>query len=226
VTDQPAPTGKATIIGGSAGMAIAIALLAQFQIKNEGLPPANPDGTRPVYKDPLLGWRVPTACWGDTGAHIRRGMNFTLDECMKMLTDRDRELADRVLTCLGDGVRLTPFQAIALFSLADNNGVRPVCTSTMVKLLRAGEPPIVWCSQFTEARSRFVPIQFPLAKDAKGNVLPMAQQPNAVSVPLHGWMVVGGRSCRDARAGCRGIVLRREREQAMCLGDVQAAMKF
>jgi hypothetical protein len=153
VTDQPAPTGKATIIGGSAGMAIAIALLAQFQIKNEGLPPANPDGTRPVYKD-------------------------------------------------------------------------PVCTSTMVKLLRAGEPPIVWCSQFTEARSRFVPIQFPLAKDAKGNVLPMAQQPNAVSVPLHGWMVVGGRSCRDARAGCRGIVLRREREQAMCLGDVQAAMKF
>lgn len=164
------------------------------------------------YADPVWGWAVPTACAGDTGQDIRRDMTFTLEECLAKLDARHVKTWNALAPSIVGEITLGG--ALALTSLADNVGVGAVKGSTMVKLINAGADESVWCRQFTEAKARYTPIEMPLGDGKQNSVL----------API-GWVVAGGRSCRESRA-CRGIVGRREREQAMCLRDVAVPPEF
>lgn len=158
-----------------------------------------------VHADPVWGWKVPTACGGQTGEHIKPGMEFSVEECLKMIDERHVRTWEVLRRHIHGEITLGG--ALALTSLADNVGVSAVRNSTMVRLINQGVPEIIWCRQFTEAYARYTPIG-----------LPIGDGENAIVAPI-GWMVAGGRSCRESR-NCRGIVGRREREQVMCMRDV------
>lgn len=96
-----------------------------------------------TYRDPV---GIPTACWGETGPHIRPGMTFTPEQCIAL---HDESLARTWagLSCLG--VDLAPNEAAAVLSWAHNIGTRAACNSTLARLVRAGAEPHVWCPQLT-----------------------------------------------------------------------------
>lgn len=178
--------------------ALVAALLGGFTVGEEGL-------VLPSYADPVWGWDVPTACAGDTGPHIKRGMTFTVEQCLEMLNARHVKTWNALAPHITGEITLGG--ALALTSLADNVGVSAVRSSTMVRQINQGVPESIWCRQFTEAYARYTPID-----------LPIGNGENAIVAPI-GWVVARGRSCRESR-NCRGIVPRREREQAMCMRDI------
>lgn len=119
------------ILGGTAGLAI----------ENEGL-------VLRSYADPAWGWAVPTACMGDTGPHIQRGMTFTESQCFDMLDARLQRTWDALIArCIHAGAELSIHEALALLSWTDNVGVGAACGSTLMRQLNAGEPGEVWCPQ-------------------------------------------------------------------------------
>lgn len=120
-------------------LAAMLSAAAGFAVINEGI-------VLKTYPDPALGWKVPTACAGDTGPHIQPGMVFSMQECMNMLETRHAKTWERVSKCITHEV--TPPQAVSILSLADNVGVGPVCGSTLIAQLNAGLPPAVWCQQY------------------------------------------------------------------------------
>ena len=128
---------KGRLIGGS--VLAMLAALGVMTIEEEGV-------VLESYADPVHGWNVPTACAGDTGPHIRRGMIFTMDECMQMMGVRHQKLWNTVEKCITHDVY--PHEAVAILSLADNVGAKAVCSSTLVSQLNSGLPPQVWCAQF------------------------------------------------------------------------------
>lgn len=129
---------KGRLIGGA--VAAMLAALGVLTIEEEGF-------KTDAYPDPVHGWNVPTACAGDTGPHIQRGMVFTREACLNMMSARHQKLWRTVEKCLRQDVY--PHQAIAILSLADNAGAGAVCGSTMLSQLNAGLPPEVWCKQFS-----------------------------------------------------------------------------
>lgn len=132
------------------------------------------------YADPVWGWKVPTACAGDTGPHIKPGMTFTVEQCMAMLGKRHVHTWQHLELCLSRDI--TVHRAIAVLSLADNVGVAKVCDSTMLRMHNSGASDEQVCDQFRR------------------------------------WVYVGGIDCRTSPK-CKGIVTRRERERAVCLGQ-------
>lgn len=170
---------------------------------------ASEEGLLPrVHADPVWGWSVPTACGGQTGPNIQRGMEFSIEECLAMIDARLGPTWRSVASAITGEITLGG--ALALTSLADNVGVGAVRNSTMVRQINAGVPESVWCRQFTEATARYTPYPLPVRKDGVGSV----------TAPI-GWVVAGGRNCRDPQSRqCAGIVGRREREQAMCMRDI------
>lgn len=128
---------KARIIGGS--LAAVAALFGSMAVVNEGV-------VLHSYADPVWGWKVPTACAGETGPHIQKGMTFTMDECMAMLGKRAPKIWSVLENCVQGDIRVN--EAAALVSLADSVGTSPVCASTMVRLHNEGQPASVWCAQF------------------------------------------------------------------------------
>lgn len=128
---------KARIIGGTA--AGVFALFGSIAVINEGV-------ILHSYADPVWGWSVPTACAGDTGPQIKRGMTFTLDECMAMLHERAPKIWAVLENCVQGDIRVN--EAAAMVSLADNVGTGLVCSSTMVRLHNQGRPASEWCAQF------------------------------------------------------------------------------
>lgn len=121
--------GIAAVLAGATGLAVV----------NEGI-------VLRSYADPVWGWKVPTACAGDTGPHIQPGMTFTLDQCMEMMGKRHRATWDHLELCLSRDI--TAHRAIAFLSLADNVGVNAVCNSTMVRLHNKGADDQQVCDQF------------------------------------------------------------------------------
>lgn len=112
-----------------------------------------------TYVDPV---GIPTACIGETGAHIAMGQTYTVDQCMAML---DASLAKhwRGLERCVDA-EVTVNQASALLSWTYNVGVGNACGSTLVRLLNSGAEPAVWCNQltrWTKARKFGVLIELP-----------------------------------------------------------------
>jgi GH24 family phage-related lysozyme (muramidase) len=214
------PGGSHKVRYGLVGVVLALGAAVPFQKQWEGEPPCDANGMCRVFADPVYGWDVPTECYGDTGRDVKRdGPLVPLAECERRLRERDLKHVDAILadTCIQPHVANLPPSVLALLvSNADNLGVHAVCTSTMVRQINEGAAPEVYCKQLTQATARFVPFGKPVLFAKNGRPLPMAQQPHSVTVPNHGWAVARGRSCRDRRNQCYGLV--RDAEQALCLG--------
>ena len=120
--------------------AVVVALASPFVAYNEGVIPY-------TYADPVWGWKVPTACAGETGPHIKRGQNYTMDECMAMLDRRLTITWGEIEPCIRRP--LQPHEAVAVLDLAHNVGAPAVCRSTMVAQINAGAPASQWCAQLS-----------------------------------------------------------------------------
>lgn len=125
------------VVGGGAAAVIlgASALL----VANEGVVLGS-------YADPVWGERVPTACVGETGPHIRMGQTFTHEQCMQMLGKRVELSWSRIERCLQRPVPVNV--AVSLVDLGYNVGEQAVCSSTLVRQINSGQPPAVYCEQF------------------------------------------------------------------------------
>lgn len=138
------------IIGGT--LAAVVAATAPGVAYFEGVLPY-------TYADPV---GIPTACAGETGAHIKFGQTYSIEQCMAML---DASLARHwagLERCVDADVTIN--QASALLSWTYNVGVGNACRSTLVRLLNAGAEPDVWCHQltrWTKARKLGVLIELP-----------------------------------------------------------------
>lgn len=216
-TPAPAPTegqpGSGKLIGG--GVALLLSLAGGLTVLNEGV-------VLETYADPIFlraGRVLPTACAGDTGPHVQMGRTYTLAECMAMMETRQADTWTRLERCF---TRPVPVHvAVSVLSLADNVGVGAACNSALVRLHNAGHPRERYCLQFTQAVSSYVPYGIPVKLDKQGRLV---NTEDLVREPI-GWVRATYRNCRDRRNKCFGLVTRREREQAMCLGDVAKAMQ-
>ena len=119
----------------SIASALTLAIATPFVMKWEGLKTT-------TYLD-VVG--IPTVCYGETGAHIRMGMQFTANECRNLLDRRLLQFATALDRCVA--TPLTPNQGAAVLELGYNVGVNAVCNSTMVRMIKQGQPPSVWCKQ-------------------------------------------------------------------------------
>ncbi len=135
------------------GTAVAAAVAAPGVMYYEGLIPQ-------TYSDPV---GIPTACYGETGAHIQPEMVFSHAECAAMLDASLSRHWAGIERCLGDA-EVTVGEAAAVLSWAYNIGTGAACTSTLAKMVRAGVPGEVWCHQltrWTKARKAGVVIELP-----------------------------------------------------------------
>lgn len=114
---------------------LTLAIATPFVMKWEGL-------ETHTYLD-VVG--VPTACYGDTGTHIRMGMQFTAEECRRMLDNRLLQYAQQLDRCIA--TPLTPYQGAAVLELGYNVGTPVVCRSTLARMIREGKPALEWCGQ-------------------------------------------------------------------------------
>lgn len=111
---------RGPIIGGAGVLALA----AGFLVVKE-------DVVLKTYADPVLGWKVPTACVGETGPHIQRGQMFTREQCLTMLDATLRRKAAELDACISRPI--PDHAAAAVLSLAYNAGTGAVCRSTLVR---------------------------------------------------------------------------------------------
>lgn len=172
-----------------------------------------------VYADPVHGIALPTVCYGDTGPDVQFGdARRTIDECVRLLLTRHEARARKILTCLREESQwqVTPGVLAMLISLDDNTGKG--CSNSIVRDLNEGKPREQACRRLTTQVATWQP-----AKRVNGKAVPDWSRP-PLTGPT-GWTLVrpafdGKRvalNCRDPINNCRGLVLRREREQAICL---------
>jgi lysozyme len=109
--------------------AAVVAILLHFTGAMEGKDNA-------VYFDGI--GRVNTACFGHTGPELKRGMQFSDEQCAGLLTADLKTAFDGVSACVTRD-DLDPHVWASLTDLAFNVGVGPVCASTMVRKINAGE---------------------------------------------------------------------------------------
>lgn len=128
---------QSKVIGG--GAAAVIIGASAILMSGEGL-------VLRTYGDPVWGERVPTACVGETGPHIRMGQTFTHEQCMQMLGKRVELSWQRIDRCLQRPVPVNV--AVSLVDLGYNVGEQAVCDSTLMRQINAGQPPAVYCEQF------------------------------------------------------------------------------
>lgn len=124
---------KGKIIGGlfSAALTLAVSVGTYYE------------GVFPVgYADPV---GIPTDCIGETQGAKVGVQRFTREQCVAQYEFRLQETWRKLETCIQRDV--TPEQAAALISFADNVGIQATCFSTMVRMLNAGAQPNVWCAQ-------------------------------------------------------------------------------
>jgi GH24 family phage-related lysozyme (muramidase) len=208
----PPPAGSGKIIGGWAALAAVLGIGTAFTVQEEGV-------VLTAYADPIWGWKVPSLCAGDTEG-VKRGDTATLEQCLARIDKRHLITWSKLEKCVSRPVE--PLTALSWISLADNVGVSPVCRSTMVRLHNAGHPRERYCLQFTQAVTSYIPFGIPVRLDGNGKLV---NTEDLVSEPI-GWVRGGFRNCRDKRnKNCTGLPGRREREQAMCLGDVDKALR-
>ncbi len=108
---------------------VVAALAAVLIMAWEGLVPR-------TYPDPVLGWRVPTACWGHTGAGVIIGRRYTTAECRAFLNDDIRAHAEGIARCIT--VDVPPESMAAFVSFSFNVGVNAFCRSSIRRDLNAG----------------------------------------------------------------------------------------
>lgn len=120
---------------GAIASALVLALASPFVMKWEGK-------RNTTYID-VVG--VPTVCYGQTGAMARIGATYSDAECKAALDAELFEYAQELDRCVH--VPVTPYQGAAILELAYNVGTPAVCSSTMVRMINAGEPSTRWCQQ-------------------------------------------------------------------------------
>lgn len=91
-----------------------------------------------AYPDPALGWAVPTICDGHTGPDVRRGMAATTAMCDAWLAKDTQISVAAVVRCTGNA-KLHRHELDALVSFIHNVGPTAFCSSTMARLIRAGD---------------------------------------------------------------------------------------
>lgn len=91
-----------------------------------------------TYPDPVLGWKVPTACTGHTGPELRAGQTFTAEQCDEMQGADLRKTYDGMLLCVGD-VPMPDRELEAYLSFAFNVGAGAFCKSTIPAKLKRGD---------------------------------------------------------------------------------------
>lgn len=91
-----------------------------------------------AYPDPALGWAVPTICDGHTGADVYRGQRVSDAVCDAWLASDSKKSVATVVRCTGNA-KLHRHELDALVSFIHNVGPTAFCSSTMAKLIRAGD---------------------------------------------------------------------------------------
>lgn len=87
-----------------------------------------------TYRDPI---NIPTACYGETGSHIRMGQTYTDEQCTDMLAVSADKAYAGMMQCVR--VELSTGEKMAYTSFAYNAGVAAFCKSTMLMLLNRGQ---------------------------------------------------------------------------------------
>lgn len=87
------------------------------------------------YVDPV---GVVTACFGDTGTHVKLGQKFTQEQCLEKLAARLGDF-NKELLATTKGVELTQNEHAAYLVFIYNVGAEAFGASTLLKLLRAGD---------------------------------------------------------------------------------------
>lgn len=90
------------------------------------------------YPDPVLGWKVPTACTGHTGDDVSKGQHFSQAECDQMLHADLRGTYDGIVACVGD-VPMPDNELAAYLSFAFNVGSGSFCKSSIPIKLKAND---------------------------------------------------------------------------------------
>ena len=91
-----------------------------------------------TYPDPVLGWKVPTACTGHTGPELHAGQRFTQAQCDEMQSADLRKTYDGILSCVGD-IPMPDRELTAWLSFAFNVGPAAFCKSSIPAKLKAGD---------------------------------------------------------------------------------------
>lgn len=81
---------------------------------------------------------VPTACYGQTGKHIKLGQKYSDEQCLKMLAEELVEI-DSKLDKVFKVEYQNDYQHAAMVSFAYNVGVGNVQVSTLAKLFNQGK---------------------------------------------------------------------------------------
>ncbi len=102
-----------------------------------------------AYADPVLGWKVPTACVGSTKG-IKRGDSFTDAECDELLKTDLHETYTGLLKCIGD-VPMPDHELAAFLSFSFNVGPGAFCKGSFPAKLNAGDHASA-CALLTQYR--------------------------------------------------------------------------
>lgn len=104
----------------------------------EGCAKKQPNGTYNAYPDPGSGGDPWTIGWGTTGPDVKRGVNWTQQQCDDRFVQHLNEFAQAVTTAIG-GAATTQPQFDALVSFAYNVGIGNLKSSTLLKMHKAGD---------------------------------------------------------------------------------------
>ncbi len=134
--NTPAKSGPGPKTVGGVAFAVVLAVCAPFVVKWEGNESVG-------YKD-VIG--IATACIGHTGPEVVVGKRYTAEECHQFFASDIGRTATAIDACIH--VPLRTNEVSAVLSLAFNTGPKPVCKSTMVRLINEGAPAATWCREF------------------------------------------------------------------------------
>jgi len=124
-----APSPKHIIAGGLATAAATALIMAVGALKTD-------EGKRNV--DYLDIARVPTACYGHTGADVKVGTHRSDAECDALLSADARVHMDGVIVCTPT-IAKSPNQLAAATRITFNIGVKGYCESTIARRFNTGD---------------------------------------------------------------------------------------
>jgi GH24 family phage-related lysozyme (muramidase) len=103
----------------------------------EGCEKKRGNGTFDAYPDPGSGGDPWTIGWGTTGSDVKRGVNWTQQQCDDRFTRDLNKFARSVAQVIGSAATTQP-QFDAMVSFAYNVGIGNLTKSTLLKLHKAG----------------------------------------------------------------------------------------
>lgn len=137
----------------------------------EGCAKKQADGTFSAYPDPGTGGDPWTIGWGTTGPDVKKGLNWTQQQCDDRFTQDLTKFSVGVANAIG-GAATTQPQFDALVSFSYNVGIGNLTKSTLLRLHKAGD--------YAGAAN-----QFALWNKAAGKVLPGLTRRRAAEAALY-----------------------------------------